>query len=58
MAAAAAEAAEDELDEHSPSKRFYGIGNFAGVGFINALIDNVSRLERLDGKLPDLLSMD
>lgn len=43
MAAAAAEAAEDELDEHSPSKRFYGIGNFAGVGFINALIDNVSK---------------
>jgi hypothetical protein len=39
----AAEAAEDELDEHSPSKRFYGIGNFAGVGFINALIDNVSK---------------
>lgn len=43
MAASAAEAAEDELDEHSPSKRFYGIGNFAGVGFINALIDNVSK---------------
>ena len=43
MAAAAAEAAEDELDEDSPSKRFYGIGNFAGVGFINALIDNVSK---------------
>lgn len=43
MAAAAAEAAKDELDEHSPSKRFYGIGNFAGVGFINALIDNVSK---------------
>ena len=43
MMAAAAEAAEDELDEHSPSKRFYGIGNFAGVGFINALIDNVSK---------------
>ena len=42
-AMAAAEAAEDELDEHSPSKRFYGIGNFAGVGFINALIDNVSK---------------
>ena len=42
-AASAAEAAEDELDEHSPSKRFYGIGNFAGVGFINALIDNVSK---------------
>jgi hypothetical protein len=43
MAASAAEAAEDELDEHSPSERFYGIGNFAGVGFINALIDNVSK---------------
>lgn len=43
MAAAAAEAAEDELDEHSPSKRFYGIGDFAGIGFINALIDNVSK---------------
>ena len=43
MAEAAAEAAEEELDEHSPSKRFYGIGDFAGVGFINALIDNVSK---------------
>lgn len=43
MTAAAAEAAEDELDEHSPSKRFYGIGDFAGIGFINALIDNVSK---------------
>lgn len=42
MAAAAAAAAKKELDEHSPSKVFYGIGDFAGKGFVNALSDYVS----------------
>lgn len=37
MARAAKEAAKEELDEHSPSKEFYKIGNFAGLGFVNAL---------------------
>lgn len=39
MASAAVVAAKKELDEHSPSKVFYGIGDFAGKGFINALAD-------------------
>lgn len=37
MAKAAEDAARAQLDEHSPSKVFEGIGNFAGQGFVNAL---------------------
>ena len=37
MARAAARAAEEALDENSPSKVFYGIGDYAGLGFVNAL---------------------
>lgn len=37
MAEAAKIAAEKELDEESPSKEFFKIGNFAGLGFVNAL---------------------
>ena len=37
MANAAKAAAEAALDEHSPSKVFYGIGDYAGQGFVNAL---------------------
>ena len=40
MAAAAATAAKKELDEHSPSKVFYSIGDYAGQGFVNALSDS------------------
>lgn len=39
MASAAKEAAQAELDEHSPSKEFYRIGAFAGEGLIIALDD-------------------
>lgn len=39
MAATAAEAAKDELDEHSPSKVGYRIGNFFGLAFVNAISD-------------------
>ncbi len=39
MAAAAANAARRELNEHSPSKVFYKIGDFAGIAFVNALAD-------------------
>ena len=42
MARAAAEAAEKELDEHSPSKVGYGIGDYFGIAFVNAISDNVS----------------
>lgn len=37
MARAAAEAAEDELDEHSHSRVGYHIGDFFGLGFVNAI---------------------
>ena len=40
MAKAAAEAAEDELGIESPSKVTYGIGNFFGLGFVNAVGDS------------------
>ena len=37
IAQAAEYAAKKELDEHSPSKKFEKIGDFAGQGFVNAL---------------------
>lgn len=37
MARAAAKAAENELDEHSPSRVGYHIGDFFGLGFVNAI---------------------
>ena len=37
MARAAAKAAEDELDEHSPSRVGYHIGDFFELGFVNAI---------------------
>lgn len=43
MAAAAASAARKELDEHSPSKVGYEIGDFFGIAFVNAIADNVKR---------------
>ena len=45
MASAAVVAAKKELDEHSPSKVFYGIGDFAGKGFINALADYTDKAD-------------
>lgn len=39
MAKAAAQAAEDELDINSPSRVGYSIGNFFGMGFVNAISD-------------------
>lgn len=37
MAKSASDAAKKQLDEHSPSKVFYKIGDFAGQGFVNGL---------------------
>ena len=39
MASAAASAARAELDEHSPSKVGYEIGDFFGLAFVNAIGD-------------------
>lgn len=43
MAAAAARAARKELDEHSPSRVGYEIGDFFGIAFVNAIADNTKR---------------
>jgi tape measure domain-containing protein len=43
MAAAAANAARRELDEHSPSRVGYEIGDFFGIAFVNAIADNTKR---------------
>lgn len=43
MARAAARAAARELDEHSPSKVGYKIGDFFGLGFVNAIRDYASK---------------
>lgn len=42
MAQAAVNAAKRTLDINSPSKVFEGIGNYSGLGFVNALKDYVS----------------
>ena len=43
MASAAARAAEAALDINSPSRVGYGIGNFFGLGFVNAIADSTKR---------------
>jgi hypothetical protein len=51
MASAAAKAAAKELDEHSPSKVGYKIGNFFGLAFVNAIGDNVTNAYDIGSKL-------
>lgn len=46
MADAASDAARKALKEHSPSKVFYGIGDYAGIAFVNALKDNITKAYR------------
>ena len=46
MARAAANAAKKELDEHSPSKVGYGIGDFFGIAFVNGIADNIKNAYR------------
>lgn len=41
MATSAALAAKAALDEHSPSRVGYEIGDFFGIGFINGIADNI-----------------
>ena len=43
MALAAKRAAEDALDINSPSKVFYKIGDYSGLGFVNALDDYATK---------------
>lgn len=43
MASAAADAAKAALDEHSPSKVGYKIGDFFGIAFVNAVGDYVDK---------------
>lgn len=51
MARAAANAARKELDEHSPSKVGYEIGDFFGGAFVNAIGDNVKKADKAGGAL-------
>lgn len=41
MAQAALEAAKEALDENSPSKEFYNIGDYAVLGFAKAFVDGM-----------------
>ena len=51
MARVAVEAAQKELAEHSPSKVFFGIGDFAGQGLANGMLDTRDLVERSAAKL-------
>ena len=53
MAASAASSARKSLGVHSPSKVFYGIGDFAGLGFVNALTDYQPISERAGSEMAD-----
>ena len=50
---AALKAAKKALDERSPSKEMYKIGDFAGQGFVNALYDSVSTAYRAGSDMAD-----
>ena len=51
MANAAANAARKALNEHSPSRVFYEIGDYAGLGFVNALGDYVKTAYRAGSEM-------
>ena len=51
MAAAAARAARRELDEHSPSKVGYEIGDFFGVAFVGAISDYADKSYRAGAEM-------
>ena len=51
MAAAAAAAAKAELDEHSPSKVGYEIGDFFGIGFVDGIGNQVTKAQYAGGNI-------
>lgn len=51
MAAAAARAARRELDEHSPSKVGYEIGDFFGIAFVGAISDYADKSYRAGAEI-------
>ena len=51
MAKNAERAAKSALGEHSPSKVFYKIGDYAGIGFINALDNYVEKAHNITNKV-------
>lgn len=51
MAAAAARAARQELDEHSPSKVGYQIGDFFGIAFVNAIDDYADKAYKASSEM-------
>lgn len=53
MANAAAEAARRTLSIHSPSKVFYKIGSYAGLGFVNSLGDYADRAKAAGSELAE-----
>ena len=56
MAAAAAEAAANELDEHSPSRVGYQIGDYFGLGFVNAISGYASKAYESSATMADMAS--
>lgn len=50
---AALTAAKEALREKSPSRAFYEVGDYAGIGFINALYDNVKDAYKAGGVMAD-----
>ena len=41
---AALDAAKKALDEHSPSREAYKVGDFFGIGLVNGILDNASKV--------------
>lgn len=53
MANAALQAAEDALDENSPSKEAYKIGDYFGLGFVNAIGDYGQKAYKTSHEMAD-----
>lgn len=51
MASAAAQAAKAELNEHSPSKVGFQIGDYFGIGFTNGIGENIQKAYGVSSKI-------